>query len=64
MTNREYLESMSDDDLAEWLCKQIFGSDEEGRVKYGEDPITDHIIYHQMRNFLKLEYHEGDEVSE
>ena len=55
---------MSDDDLAEWLCKQIFGSDAEGRVKYGEDPITDHIIYHQMRNFLKLEYHEGDEVSE
>ena len=60
MTNREYLASLSDDALAEWLCKQIFGTKAEGKLIYGTDPATDALIYHTMRNFLKLEYHKGD----
>ena len=61
MTNREYLATLSDDELAEWLCKQIFGTKAEGKLIYGTDPITDAMIFHTMRNFLNLEYHEGDE---
>lgn len=51
MTNREYLNALSDDDLAEWLCRQIW-------EQYTGQGLTDSIRYNTVRNFLKLEYKE------
>ena len=55
MTNREYLNALSDDDFAEWLCKQIWDDfDAEGGM------IRDLQRYHSIRNWLKMEAKEGD----
>jgi len=48
MTNGDQIRKMNDDELAEWLCKQIWGD-------YGIDPIMCNIHYHEIRNFLKME---------
>lgn len=56
MTNREYLASLSDDDLADWLCRQIWDTYMTTR-----DTMENLMRFHQVRNFLKLEFHEGDE---
>ena len=50
MTNRERLSQMSDDELAEWLCGQIFPDYPTGYA------LTDGTRYHLVRNFLKMEY--------
>jgi hypothetical protein len=57
MTNREWLSKMSDDDLADWLCKQMFldyGVD-------GKDPLLDTTRFHTVRNFLKMEHTEEED---
>ena len=51
MTNREHLNALSDDDFAEWLCRQIW-------EQYTGQGLTDSIRYNTVRNFLKLEYKE------
>lgn len=55
MTNRQYLAGLSDDDLADWLCKQMWPA-------YKQDTLLDVVRYNQVRNFLKMEYKEGDEL--
>lgn len=57
MTNREHLSSLSDDDLAEWLCKQIFADYGDGKC-----PMVDHARYHTVRNFLMMEYKPEEEA--
>ena len=52
MTNREKLNSMTDEEFAEWLCKQIWPD-------YEADDVINVIRYNAARNFLKLEYREG-----
>lgn len=54
MTNREYINQLSDDDLTEWLCKQMW-------PYYGEEGALDAIRFHQVRNFLKMEYRADQE---
>lgn len=49
MTNREKLNSMTDEEFAEWLCGQIFDS-------YQDDDPINVVRYHMVRNFLKSEY--------
>ena len=51
MTNREYLNALSDDDFAEWLCKQMYSY-------FGKPIVTLEDIerYHAVRNFLKADY--------
>ena len=49
MTNREKLNSMTDEEFAEWLCKQMFED-------YDADDVINVIRYHNVRNFLKMEY--------
>ena len=49
MTNRERLNTLSDDDLTEWLCRQMW-------PYYGEEGALDAIRFHEVRNFLKMEY--------
>ena len=49
MTNGEHVRQLSDDDLAEWLCRQIFRD-------HGLNPLQDMVRYHAMRNFLKMDY--------
>lgn len=48
MTNAEKIRSMSDEELALWLCNQFW-----------EDFTTNDVInvvrYNQVRNFLKME---------
>lgn len=51
MTNREKLNSMTDEEFASWLCVQLWDD-------YGTDPATDDFRYHAIRNFLKLETEE------
>lgn len=52
MTNREKLSKMSDEEFAEWLCKQMW-------TDYKGNNPTDIMRYHQVRNFLKAEAEEG-----
>lgn len=54
MTNRERLEKMSDEDLADWLCKQMF-ADYKAPIS---NKILDMTRLHTVRNFLKMEYRE------
>lgn len=56
MTNKEKLAQMSDEECAKWLCKQIWEN-------FSEDDIIDIMRYHQVRNFLKAEYKEGEKTS-
>ena len=51
MTNRERLNAMTDEELAEWLCSQIWDD-------YDKGGMINMIRYHQVRNFLKMEYRE------
>lgn len=51
MTNREYLNTLSDDDFAEWLCGQIW-------EQYVGQGLMDSIRYNTVRNFLKMEHEE------
>ena len=55
MTNREYLNSLSDDDFAEWLCKQLWDGFELG------SRFIDIMRFNEVRNFLKGEYKEEPE---
>lgn len=55
MTNREKLNSMTDEELAKWLCKQIWPD-------YEADDVINIIRYNAARNFLKLEYKEAAHV--
>ncbi len=48
MTNREKLNAMTDEEFAEWLCKQMWAD-------YEEDDVINVIRYNQVRNFLKME---------
>ncbi len=57
MSNREWLSKMNDDELADWLCKQMFpdyGVD-------GKDPLLDTTRFHTVRNFLKMEHTEEED---
>ena len=51
MTNRERLARMSDEEFAEWLCRQLWAD-------YDEADVINVIRYNQVRNFLKMEYKE------
>lgn len=53
MTIREHLNGMTDEEFAEWLCKQLWPD-------YEADDVINVIRYNQTRNFLKMEY-KGDE---
>ena len=52
MTNGEYLRSLTDEALAEWLCRQLWDD-------YDYVTTRDTIRYHMVRNFLKATY-KGD----
>ena len=52
MTNREKLNSMTDEEFAEWLCGQIWPD-------YEADDVINVIRYNATCNFPKLEYKEG-----
>ena len=54
MTNREKLASMSDDDLAAWLCRQMWPD-------FDKPDVINMIRYHQVRNFLKMEAKEEND---
>ena len=54
MTNREKLNSMTDEEFAEWLCLQLWA---DYKTQYS-DPIGDAFHYHAIRNFLNREYKE------
>ena len=56
MTNREKLNSMTDEEFAEWLCKQIWSD-------YEADDVINVVRYNTVRNFLKLEYKEQHHVA-
>lgn len=49
MTNAEKIRQMTDEELAEWLCKQFWDD-------YDQDDVINIIRYNQVRNFLKMEY--------
>ena len=51
MTNREKLNSMTDDEFAEWLCKQMWPD-------YDADDVINVVRFNTARNFLKMEYTE------
>lgn len=51
MTLREQLNAMSDEEFAEWLCKQMW-------IDYDSDDVINIIRYNQVRNFLKMEVEE------
>ena len=53
MTNREKLNSMSDQEFAEWLCKQLWDN-------FDKSSFENLVRYNQVRNFLKMEYKDGD----
>ena len=48
-TNADYLRSLDDDKLADWLCNQFWED-------YKSDDVINIIRYNQVRNFLKMEY--------
>ncbi len=48
MTNREKLNAMTDEELAKWLCQQVWDD-------YGRDPLLSAIRFNHIRNFLKME---------
>ena len=51
MTNGERLRQMTDDELADWLCHQLWGD-------YEADDVINVVRYNQVRNFLMMEYKE------
>lgn len=53
MTNRERLNSLTDEDYAHWLCHQLW-------TDYDANDVINVIRYNQVRNFLKMEYKEND----
>lgn len=53
MTNREKLNSMTDEEFAEWLCKQLWSD-------YDADDVINVIRYNQVRNYLKMEWKETE----
>ena len=57
MTNRERLNTMTDEEYAEWLCHQLWPD-------YDADDVINVIRYNQVRNFLKMEYKEKDNGTE
>ena len=57
MTNRERLNSLTDEDYAHWLCRQLWED-------YDADDVINVIRYNQVRNFLKMEYKEKDNGAE
>ena len=54
MTVREYLNQMSDEDFAHWLCLQMWPD-------YCPDSPIGLVRYNAVRNFLKSELKEGEE---
>ena len=56
-TIRSKLNSMTDDEFAEWLCHQIFPD-------YDEDDVINVMRYQSVRNFLKMEIRAEDETDE
>lgn len=42
------IRQMDEDELAEWLCKQMWQD-------YGENPMLSAIRFHQVRNYLLME---------
>lgn len=48
MTVREYLNQLSDEDFAHWLCKQIWED-------YSPTSLIGMERFHVIRNFLKSE---------
>ena len=57
MTIRDKLNSITDDEFSEWLCKQMWED-------YGKDAVMDAIRYNQVRNFLKMECLEDSNANE
>lgn len=56
MTNGDKIRSMSDDELVEFLMKQIYPGDME---------LKDYIFrYHMIRNFILNEYEEVTDADE
>ena len=53
-TVREKLNSMTDDEFAEWLCHQIFPD-------YDEDDVINVMRYQSVRNFLKMDIEQAKE---
>ena len=51
MTIGERLRQMTDDELADWLCSQLWDD-------YKHDDGINVIRYNQVRNFLMMEYKE------
>lgn len=56
MTIREYLNQMSDEDFAHWLCLQMWPD-------YCPDSPIGLVRYNAVRNYLKSELKEGEEWS-
>ena len=54
ITVRDKLNSMTDDEFAEWLCHQIFPD-------YDEDDVINVMRYQSVRNFLKMEIRQAEE---
>ena len=50
MTNREKLNVMSDDDFAEWLCRQFWDD-----FDAGGGMMRELQRYHGIRNWLKMD---------
>lgn len=57
MTNREYLAQMSDEDLADWLCRQMWSDYDEPKSILAINVMR----FHTVRNFLMMEYREENE---
>lgn len=53
MTNREWLNQMNDEELADWLCKQMFSD-------YDDDDFINVARFNTVRNFLKMEHVEKE----
>ena len=53
-TVRDTLNSMTDDEFAEWLCHQIFPD-------YGEDNAINDLRYKSVRNFLEMDIKQAKE---
>lgn len=54
ITVRDKLNSMTDDEFAEWLCHQIFPD-------YDEDDVINVMRYQSVRNFLKMDIEQAKE---
>ena len=56
MTNAEKIRSMTDEELADWLCVQFWDDYDD----HDKDCLITIIRYNTVRNFLKMEYKEPE----